>query len=336
MTGRSLVLVAAWLWSATITIISSHGLVAAFSTSPLLLCTRSTCASSSSSTSIIILAMSSSSSSMGNEKSIIDALSDDCVAAIKASHDIGNDMGMTTLTKELLFAGIVRHPERARKTLTKYNVDPDEVRQAAMDVLRYAPGITLQSPSSSSSSPSEQEQQQQQQQQQGKTKKPLPFSDDAKLLLNKALAIAESMESSSPYSGVTRSEHVLLALMGYNYGNKIDNSPILNVLQKTKSISRTDAGFKVFNFCDDLVNDLPLTPTTTVGREAVVVIGKSSSSGTTNTLAEVGVDMTQMAMEGKYDAVFGRNDEIRSVLRTLGRRRKNNPCLIGGKYNIYL
>jgi len=36
-------------------------------------------------------------------------------------------------------------------------------------------------------------------------------------------------------------------------------------------------------------------------------------------------------MEGKYDAVFGRDNEIKSVLRTLGRRRKNNPCLIGGK-----
>jgi ATP-dependent Clp protease ATP-binding subunit ClpC len=239
---------------------------------------------------------------------VIDTLSDDCVAAIKTSHDIGNDMGMTTLTKELLFAGIVRHPERARKTLAKYNIDSDQVREAAMDVIKYAPGITLQSPPPAGE------------------RQPLPFSPDCKLLLSKALAIAESMESS-----VTRSEHVLLALMGYNYGKKIDNSPVLNVLQKTKAISRTDAGFKVFNFCDDLVNDLPLTPfnTTTVGREAVVIGG---GSGTTNTLAEVGVDMTQMAMEGKYDAVFGRNEEIKSVLRTLGRRRKNNPCLIGGKY----
>ena len=124
---------------------------------------------------------------------------------------------------------------------------------------------------------------------------------------------------------------MLLALMGYNNGKPIDNSPVIGVLQKMKSISRTDNGFKVFNFCDDLVNDLPLTPVpndSTVQREAVVIGG---GDGNTNTLAEVGVDMTQLALEGKYDACFGRNDEIRSVLRTLGRRRKNNPCLIGGE-----
>jgi ATP-dependent Clp protease ATP-binding subunit ClpA len=240
---------------------------------------------------------------------VIDTLSDECIEAVKVSHDIGNDMGMTQVTKELLFAGIVRHPERARKTLTKYMIDDEEVKEAAISVLKYAPGITLQTP------PPKEE------------RTALPFSPDTKLLLNRACSIAESMEST-----VTRSEHVLLALMGYNNGNKIDASPVLDVLQKMKTIARTDAGFKVFNFCEDLVNDLPLTPiaddgTTTVQREAVVI---GESSGTTNTLAEVGVDMTQLAMEGKYDAVYGRNDEIKSVLRTLGRRRKNNPCLIGG------
>ena len=240
---------------------------------------------------------------------VIDKLSDDCIAAVKESHDIGNEMGMTELTKELLFAGIVRQPERARKTLSKYDIQSDEVKEAAIQVLKYAPGITLQQP------PAKEE------------RKPLPFSSECKLILNRACTIAESMESS-----VTRSEHVLLALLGYNNGKKIDNAPVVNVLQKMKSLGSRDSGFKIFNFCEDLVNDLPLTPynenDTTVKRETVVV-GKSD--GNTNTLAEVGVDMTQMALEGKYDAVYGRNEEIRSILRTLGRRRKNNPCLIGGK-----
>ena len=53
------------------------------------------------------------------------------------------------------------------------------------------------------------------------------------------------------------------------------------------------------------------------------------SPSTTTTLNDVGVDMTQMALDGKLDMVFGREKEIRSALRTLGRRRKNNPCLIG-------
>jgi len=41
------------------------------------------------------------------------------------------------------------------------------------------------------------------------------------------------------------------------------------------------------------------------------------------------VDLTQMAVEGKLDRVYGRDKEIVMALRTLGRRRKNNPCLIG-------
>lgn len=242
---------------------------------------------------------------------VIESLSDDCIAAVKEGHDIGNESGFTELSKELLFAGMVRHPERARKTLTKYGIESDEAKQAAVEVARFAPGATI------LETPVKLEDRQ-----------ALPFSADSKLLLSKACEIAERMESPT-----TRSEHVLLALMGYNNGNKIVSSPIMNVLGKMKTISRTDAGFKVFNFCDDLVNDLPLTPTTTVDREAVVIGG---GSGSTNTLAEVGVDMTQMAMEGKYDAVYGRDQEIRSVLRTLGRRRKNNPCLIGGTYYCFI
>jgi hypothetical protein len=44
---------------------------------------------------------------------------------------------------------------------------------------------------------------------------------------------------------------------------------------------------------------------------------------------KVGVDLTEMAREGRLDAVYGREKEIRMCLRTLGRRRKSNPCLIG-------
>ena len=63
-------------------------------------------------------------------------------------------------------------------------------------------------------------------------------------------------------------------------------------------------------------------------REVVVVDGKRVG-GSTPTLYKVGVDQTKMARGGRLDAVFGRDDKIRMCLRTLGRRRKSNPCLIG-------
>jgi ATP-dependent Clp protease ATP-binding subunit ClpC len=55
--------------------------------------------------------------------------------------------------------------------------------------------------------------------------------------------------------------------------------------------------------------------------------GDTGANG--STLQEVGVDWTQLALDGKLDPVFGRDAEIRSALRTLGRRRKNNPVLLG-------
>jgi len=46
-------------------------------------------------------------------------------------------------------------------------------------------------------------------------------------------------------------------------------------------------------------------------------------------LQEFGIDLTQMAMEGKLDPVVGRQNEIERVVQILSRRRKNNPVLLG-------
>jgi len=46
-------------------------------------------------------------------------------------------------------------------------------------------------------------------------------------------------------------------------------------------------------------------------------------------LARYSRDLTAMARRGKLDPVVGRDDEIRRVIKVLGRRTKNNPVLIG-------
>ncbi|GAA0484341.1 ATP-dependent Clp protease ATP-binding subunit [Alkalibacterium sp. s-m-22] len=46
-------------------------------------------------------------------------------------------------------------------------------------------------------------------------------------------------------------------------------------------------------------------------------------------LSEYGVDLTQMAREGKIDPVIGRDREIERVIEILNRRTKNNPVLTG-------
>lgn len=46
-------------------------------------------------------------------------------------------------------------------------------------------------------------------------------------------------------------------------------------------------------------------------------------------LEEFGYDITQAAREGKLDPLVGRENEIQRVIQILGRRRKNNPMLVG-------
>jgi ATP-dependent Clp protease ATP-binding subunit ClpB len=46
-------------------------------------------------------------------------------------------------------------------------------------------------------------------------------------------------------------------------------------------------------------------------------------------LREFTTDLTQLASEGKIDPVIGRDEEIRHVLEILGRKKKNNPILLG-------
>ncbi|MDQ7003500.1 MAG: ATP-dependent chaperone ClpB [Ghiorsea sp.] len=46
-------------------------------------------------------------------------------------------------------------------------------------------------------------------------------------------------------------------------------------------------------------------------------------------LEKYGTDLVEMARQGKLDPVIGRDSEIRSVIRILSRKTKNNPVLIG-------
>jgi ATP-dependent Clp protease ATP-binding subunit ClpC len=69
--------------------------------------------------------------------------------------------------------------------------------------------------------------------------------------------------------------------------------------------------------------------------------GSSRSSGTTTTTAQkkpasktpvldtFGTDLTHAAAEGRLDPCVGREKEIQRIIEILGRRKKNNPILIG-------
>lgn len=132
----------------------------------------------------------------------IERMSNECVAAIQKAHEIGKSIGLKTLRNEIIFVGIVSNPERAARTLQRYKLDDyDEIEMSAVKTLKFKREDL--DPDSGFNGDNLNE--------------PLPFSEEARILLTKACTIADRLEAPN---GAVRSEHVLLALMGYDNGKK--------------------------------------------------------------------------------------------------------------------
>ena len=58
-------------------------------------------------------------------------------------------------------------------------------------------------------------------------------------------------------------------------------------------------------------------------------VNSDTPESTYDVLTKYGQDLTELARQQKLDPVIGRDNEIRSVIRILSRKTKNNPCLIG-------
>ncbi|HBN32454.1 MAG TPA: ATP-dependent chaperone ClpB, partial [Rhodobacteraceae bacterium] len=58
-------------------------------------------------------------------------------------------------------------------------------------------------------------------------------------------------------------------------------------------------------------------------------VTSDNPEGTYEVLEKYGTDLVALAEAGKLDPVIGRDEEIRSVIRILSRKTKNNPVLIG-------
>jgi len=134
---------------------------------------------------------------------------------------------------------------------------------------------------------------------------PLGFTPRTKRVLE--LSFREARRLGHNYIGT---EHLLLGIM------KEGESVAVRIL--------ADLGVdpqKLFSEIVRMLND-----------EAPVASGQpKNTSGYSNTptLNQFGRDMTELAREGKYDPVIGRDREIERVIQILSRRTKNNPCLIG-------
>ncbi|KAG6423782.1 hypothetical protein SASPL_114185 [Salvia splendens] len=133
----------------------------------------------------------------------------------------------------------------------------------------------------------------------------IPFTPRAKRVLE--LSLEEARQLGHNYIG---SEHLLLGLLREGEGVA---ARVLENLGADPSNIRT----QVIRM---------------VGESAEAVgagVGGGSSGNKMPTLEEYGTNLTKLAEEGKLDPVVGRQDQIERVTQILGRRTKNNPCLIG-------
>ena len=121
--------------------------------------------------------------------------------------------------------------------------------------------------------------------------------------LNKALVNAED-EAKSMGDEYVSVEHLFLSLLKYP-------SPSMTKIWKEFGITRE-------RFLQAL--------STVRGNQRVV---SDNPEATYDTLAKYGEDLVEKARNQKLDPVIGRDGEIRTVVRILSRKTKNNPVLIG-------
>ncbi|QDV08751.1 ClpA/B family protein [Planctomycetes bacterium Poly30] len=143
----------------------------------------------------------------------------------------------------------------------------------------------------------------------------LPFTPRAKKVLE--LSMEEAGNLGHNYIGT---EHLLLGLIKENEG--IAAQVLLNLGVKLEDVREEVLDFLGADSGDEDDDD------TTVGEESPS--GQASNSKSkTPALDSFGRDLTELASEGKLDAVIGRENEIERVVQILSRRTKNNPVLLG-------
>ena len=189
-----------------------------------------------------------------------------------------------------------------------------------------------------------------------------PWSEDVKNVLHSARKIA--IDAGNP---VIESEHILMAIIqlktaGYTFlskqipiaslvialkkviarnsnavaveGNILLSVPVAQAIKQLQKISVVDSkdfllelfaqkGSTAANVLEGFGFSITGIPTTQSAKHHEVV------TSATPALDSFSIDLTKLAAEGKLDPVVNRIKEINRITEILGRRKKNNPVLIG-------
>ncbi len=142
----------------------------------------------------------------------------------------------------------------------------------------------------------------------------LPFTPRAKKVLE--LSLEEASNLGHNYIGT---EHLLLGLIKENEG--IAAQVLMNLGVKLEDVREEVLDFLGADSGEEEEEESSVGETPGAG--------PSNSKSKTPALDSFGRDLTELAREGKLDAVIGRQNEIERVVQILSRRTKNNPVLLG-------
>ena len=230
-------------------------------------------------------------------------ISDELNSIINFSREEAMRTGCYGIAPDHLFLGILRHRENAGcDALMGTGVDVNEMKQF-LDSRIF-------------------------------TNEHIPYSDIDSVTFSRGAQNVLSftiLEATKVRSASASSQHLLLALCreGSSYGSSylhdlgIGYGVIYKYLDKNDMLDRdsVDKNSPVKSREQD--EDEPQI------RIRAVHEGDPEQERQMSPLEEFGYDMTKAAREGKLDPLVGREEEIQRVIQILGRRRKNNPMLVG-------
>ena len=227
------------------------------------------------------------------------SISDELNSIINYSREEAMRTGSYGIAPDHLFLGILRHRENsATDALIGVGADVEELKQF-IDSRVF-------------------------------TNEHIPYSDIDKVTFSRGTQNVLSfciLEATKLRSRQASSQHLLLALMrangsyGCSYLNdlNIDYGVVFRYMDRNSMLDRGAEDESNGEVSDE---EAPQIRIRQVNEE-------QQEENKTSPLEEFGYDITHAAREGKLDPLVGREDEIQRVIQILGRRRKNNPMLVG-------
>ena len=173
----------------------------------------------------------------------------------------------------------------------------------------------------------------------------VPISTNELVLNEKASNILKLavLEARIQHTQRVDEQHLLLAILHdqvdngakhvleFNNMNYDDVFSMLQVKQNEikNGIGLPDEDYEENDNDNDNVNDNANDNANDNGQQSATTATKTKAKSKTPVLDNFSTDLTLASREGKLDPVVGREREIMRVIEILGRRKKNNPILIG-------